>query len=346
MVKRSIWIVAVVFYASSPATTHAQFGEKPSAAQPEPPKVSVHDVTRLANRLQRDPATIREGDKRMSLGEAVSQIGDVVQNHLKGQSSKPKRPESTPMGGMGGGMGMGMGMGMDMGGMGGSATLSPTSSDGDGFGVIVHGSHLIIRGPQSIQDQVEELLTQLREATGDPLRSAITVEVAIVHGGIEAVESVKDPIKIAKLVQSPDTRHMLLRCRDGVPASLRTGLTRSFVTSITPVVGGNSDIGYQPQIVEIPLGMSVDMVADLSTATDKAVIDLRIDSTTASDDTQKVQFADGLEVDRPEVRESNIQASLEVAEDRWTIAGVLSGETASRPDEADQHAIVVVRWTR
>ncbi|MEM6471497.1 MAG: hypothetical protein AAF802_18185 [Planctomycetota bacterium] len=273
-------------------------------------------------------------------------------------------------GGMGGGGMGGLGGGMGMGGPipGPEPTLTAEALSalitdhvapntwlalgGDGDLTII-GSSMVISQTAGTHEKVEQFLELLRKARGSSV--SVDIDIRVVEVAVDSAldQLTKSEENLAEIASDPSAGKLRLRCSNRQIASMSSGLKRSYIVSITPVVGGDSKtmadahIAYQPVSESVLLGMRGKVQPIIPSDGTSGRIHLGVSIASGPEEVLKAEFGTGQSIDRLELEMATLETSIETEPDRWTLAGTIavSDPTSSiTGGEALPHLLVLVKW--
>jgi hypothetical protein len=282
-------------------------------------------------------------------------------------------------GGMGGGMGgMGGGMGAPLGTAAMSAPESITvdllvdlvrehlhddqtswmNIDGAGGVISAAESMLIVTHRAAVHKRVEAFLQMLR--SGQQTSPTVQIDLRIIEVTSEqAAKLDSEPVaNLASLADGSSAARLSLRCNNHRVASVSSGLRRSYVISVTPVVGGNpgvskpasagsSNIGYQPVTIAPLLGLFGKVKPEINEDGKRGTLHLGIELASGPEEILSTTVGSGQTIDRLEIASARLETSVPADVDTWTPAGTVamtdptSGITSGA---ALPHLIVLARW--
>ncbi|MEL6896484.1 MAG: hypothetical protein AAFP90_10310 [Planctomycetota bacterium] len=324
----------------------------------------------------------RSQQKKQEITTVVYSIADLLQ--LLAGSSGTTQSTRGGMGGMeydmGGGLSdMGGGMGM-MGGMGGMGDNTPkrTSAKRGGSGgavtivnlltdhvlpqsasdsqmmISIFNDSLVVSATNPMQQKVATLLKTL-QATERRLPS-VNVELRMIpfeSGSASSTSNLQD--RVAAFTKEPSKVEFTLRIDNHQTASISSGLRKTFVTSVVPVVGSDGgpeyttrNVGYQPQLQTVLLGLFGSVGVAVDDDGSKARIKLDVSLTSAPEETQQLEVTENISIDRVEIQTGTIDTTVRCQPDQWTLAGVVASVPAGsavKEGPALEQMAVLLRWS-
>ena len=225
------------------------------------------------------------------------------------------------------------------------------ASDGIGGRVSSIGNSLVVSNTAEVHSQVEALLKLLRDQRQS---TPLQVDVRV----IEINDSLPDVNELTRealdsMASDETAARLTLRCNNHQSSKVSAGLRRSYVVSITPVVGGLSGEGssrtsaYQPVTESILLGLFGHIRPDMAKDRKTAMIHMGIELAAAPEEVASTSFGTGESIDRLEIESARLETSVEAASQSWTLAGlvaVANPNSIVKSGEALPHLAVLVRW--
>lgn len=197
---------------------------------------------------------------------------------------------------------------------------------------------------------VAELLEALRTRDMDASTLLIEVRIAEVAGGNDSADISK--LNATDLALNPSSLGVTLRCRGNRTVETMSGLRRSFIVNLTPVVGGNGietadrGIGYRAETQTLLLGLLARVSAQIESPS-KARLRLGLRLTNGPEEVEMSEFANGLSIDRVNILTTQLQTELTAPQGEWTVAGIvpLDGMQILDEDGSVAHTAFLVRWS-
>jgi hypothetical protein len=230
--------------------------------------------------------------------------------------------------------------------------------DGLGGRLSVVASMMIVTHTADVQARVVQFLDALRVANNtDP---TVQVDVRIVEvASDQSVSSMTFDAKTTeRLANDPSAARLSLRCNNHRVAKVSSGLRRSYVISLTPVVGSNgvsgtnttreNNIGYHPVTYSPLLGLFGKIKPEIDADKKTGRILLGIELASGPEEVISATFGTGQSIDRVEIESARLETSIDAAAETWTLAGsvaVTSPTSSITSGEALPHLAILVRWT-
>jgi len=228
--------------------------------------------------------------------------------------------------------------------------------DGDGGKLSVVGSMMIVTQTAAAHAKVVQLLELLR--MGNNTSPTVQVDVRIVEvTSDQPVSDLTSDIKsIEKLANDTSAARMSLRCDNHRIAKVSSGLRRSYIVSLTPVVGSNGtlesqpnrEIAYQPVTYSPLLGLFGKIKPEINADGKQGRIHLGIQLASGPEEVISATFGTGQSIDRVELETAQLSTSIATDANTWTLAGsvaVTNPTSSITSGEALSHLAVLVRWT-
>lgn len=227
--------------------------------------------------------------------------------------------------------------------------------DGEGGKLSIVASMMIVTHTQAVHARLVELLDLLR--VGNNTSPTVQVDVRIVEVGSEQSATVlaTDAASLEKLANDASAARLSLRCDNHRVAKVSSGLRRSYVVSLTPVVGSNGTIdvntgnqtAYRPETYSPLLGLFGRIKPEIDADGKKGRLHLGIQLASGPEEVVAATFGTGQSMDRVELETAELATSIATVADRWTLAGsvaVTSPTSSITSGEALSHLAMLVRW--
>ena len=232
-----------------------------------------------------------------------------------------------------------------------------TSIDGEGGALSIVASMMIVTHTPEVHAKIVQLLDALR--IGNKTSPTVQVDLRIVE--VAADQSVTllaaDAKSVEQLAADKSAARLSLRCDNHRVANVSSGLRRSYVVSLTPVVGSNAgidagghrdnSIGYRPVTYSALLGLFGQIKPEIADDQQSGRIHLGIELTSGPEEVATTTFGTGQSVDRLEIESARLETSIATIADTWTLAGsvaVCDPTSTITSGEALPHLAVLVRW--
>ncbi|QEF97258.1 hypothetical protein Mal15_12970 [Stieleria maiorica] len=227
--------------------------------------------------------------------------------------------------------------------------------DGVGGKLSIVASMMIVTHTEATHTKVAEFLELLR--VGNHTSPTIQVDVRIVE--VASDQSVSDLTKdlesLEALANDSSAARLSLRCDNHRVATVSSGLRRSYVVSLTPVVGSNGSIdvttgnqtAYRPETYSPLLGLFGRIKPEVDAEGKSGRIHLGIQLASGPEEVVAATFGTGQSIDRVELETAQLATSIATAANTWTLAGsvaVTSPTSSITSGEALPHLAVLVRW--
>ena len=303
-------------------------------------------------------------------GGGVFQIPDNIHPQFGGMQGGGGQMGGGQFGGFGGGMGAAAmtaadyTAGIDLGSLI-IVIMDSTSgdnvkwmqNDGEGGRISTVGSMIVVTHTPAVHAQVDDLLAALR--AGRNTSPTVQVDVRVIEiAADQAVPTLEtESAEIAKLASDSSSAKMSLRCENHRVASVSSGLRRSYVVSITPVVGDNvgsdssgfqdRNIGYQPVTSSQLLGLFGRIKPEIAADAKSGRIHLGVELASGPEEVLSTAFGTGQSIDRMEIETARLETTIATNVEQWTLAGtvaVTGSTTGITSGEAMPHIAVLVRW--
>ncbi|PAY20152.1 hypothetical protein CKO51_07840 [Rhodopirellula sp. SM50] len=227
--------------------------------------------------------------------------------------------------------------------------------DGAGGKLSIVASMMIVTHTQAVHTRVTQLLDLLR--VGNNTSPTVQIDVRIVEVGSEqsATALASDAASLEKLANDSSAARLSLRCDNHRAAKVSSGLRRSYVVSLTPVVGSNGSIdvttgnqtAYRPETYSPLLGLFGRIKPEIDADGKKGRLHLGIQLASGPEEVVSATFGTGQSIDRVELETAELATSIATDADTWTLAGsvaVTSPTSSITSGEALSHLTVLVRW--
>ncbi|WP_372896616.1 hypothetical protein [Stieleria sp.] len=227
--------------------------------------------------------------------------------------------------------------------------------DGAGGKLSIVASMMIVTHTQAVHTRVTQLLDLLR--VGNNTSPTVQVDVRIVEVGSEqsATALASDAASLEKLANDASAARLSLRCDNHRVAKVSSGLRRSYVVSLTPVVGSNGTIdvntgnqtAYRPETYSPLLGLFGRIKPEIDADGKKGRLHLGIQLASGPEEVVAATFGTGQSMDRVELETAELATSIATVADKWTLAGsvaVTSPTSSITSGEALSHLAMLVRW--
>lgn len=229
--------------------------------------------------------------------------------------------------------------------------------DGDGGSLTSIASMLIVTHTPDVHVRVEQLLEALR--AGKKTSPTVLVDVRLLEVAADqpVTDATLDPKVVEQLAADQSAARLSLRCDNHRMATVSSGLRRSYVVSLTPIVGDNvaepmthyegRGAAYQPVTHSALLGLFGNIKPEIAEDQKTGRIHLGIELASGPEEVISTTFGTGQSIDRMEIESARLETSVAAAADAWTLAGSVamcdptSGITSG---EALSHIVVLVRW--
>lgn len=221
---------------------------------------------------------------------------------------------------------------------------------GDGGKISSIGNSLVVTNTVEVHSQVEMLLKLLREQRQlTPMQ--VDVRVVEVEGQLPDANALT-PAALEAMADDQSAARLTLRCNNHQSSKVSAGLRRSYVVSITPVVGGFSEetsrsSAYQPVTESVLLGLYGHVRPDLGKDKTSATIHMGIELAAAPEEVTSSTFGTGESIDRMEIESATLETSVDASSDVWTLAGLVAVSDPTsivKSGQALPHVAVLVRW--
>ena len=226
-------------------------------------------------------------------------------------------------------------------------------NNGIGGSISIVGSMMIVTQTADVHTRVGQLLEALKSGKDTSPTVQIDVRVVEVAADQQLDFSVDQQI-VEKLATDPTAAKLSLRCENHRVANVSSGLKRSYVVAVTPVVGSNGvdqtfdrNIGYSPKIESTLLGLFGRIKPDVAEDGKSARIHLGIRLASGPEEVVAAEFGTGQSVDRVEIEAAQLETSTLTKVNSWTLAGsvaVCDPKSGLTSGEAMPHVAVLVRW--
>ncbi|MCA9138695.1 MAG: hypothetical protein KDB00_18115 [Planctomycetales bacterium] len=228
--------------------------------------------------------------------------------------------------------------------------------DGAGGRLSILGTMMVVTHTADVQARVGQLLDALRLNENTSPMVQVDVRIVEVPSDQTVAALTTDAKSIDQLANDSSAARMSLRCNNHRSATVSSGLRRSYVVSIVPVVGSNGiadgqshrDVAYQPVTYSTLLGLFGKIKPEIATDGKSGRIHMGIRSASGPDEVMSTTFGTGQSIDRVELDTAELETSIESDADRWVLAGsVAVTDPTSRitSGAALPHLAVLVRWS-
>lgn len=231
------------------------------------------------------------------------------------------------------------------------------SIDGVGGKLSIVASMMIVTQTEDVHAKLVQLLEALR--VGNDTSPTVQVDVRIVE--IASDQSVSaltvDAKAIAQLADDLSAARLSLRCDNHRIARVSSGLRRSYIVSLVPVVGSNAGLNsnsthknhfaYQPITHSTLLGLFGKIKPEIDQDQKSGRIHLGIELASGPEEVISATFGTGQSVDRIEIETARLETSVASSPDTWTLAGsvaVCDPTSGITSGEALPHLAILVRW--
>jgi hypothetical protein len=220
------------------------------------------------------------------------------------------------------------------------------------------GRTLVVTHDASAHKKIASLLSALNDSQDDS--TMVTVEIRILDISSESPTraALADAQQghaesLSLLADAEDAAHVSIRCANHRGTQIASGLKRSFVVNLTPVVGGematsHRSTGYRPEVQSFLLGLYGAVRPDVSADQKSARLDLQIRLASSPEEVKPSLFADNLSIDRVDIGMTELYTVVQSAPNQWTVAGVVASVSPHSPivsGEVLNHQAILVRWT-
>lgn len=232
------------------------------------------------------------------------------------------------------------------------------SIDGIGGNLSIVASMLIVTQTEDVHTRLVQLLDALR--VGSNTSPTVQVDVRITEVASDQTVSAltADAKLIEQLADDKSAARLSLRCDNHRVAKVSSGLRRSYIVSLVPVVGGNAGIAassgnrqhsfaYQPVMQSVLLGLYGKIKPDISEDQQTGRIHLGIELASGPEEVMSATFGTGASVDRVEIETARLETSIAAGADQWTLAGsiaVTNPNSGITSGDALPHLAILVRW--
>ncbi|WP_286177746.1 hypothetical protein [Stieleria mannarensis] len=227
--------------------------------------------------------------------------------------------------------------------------------DGDGGKLSIVASMMIVTHTQAVHTRVSELLELLRVGNNTSPTIQVDVRVIEVASDQSVSDLTKDQPALEKLAEDSSAARLSLRCDNHRVATVSSGLRRSYVVSLTPVVGSNGTIdvmtgnqtAYRPETYSPLLGLFGRIKPEVDAEGKSGRIHLGIQLASGPEEVVAATFGTGQSIDRVELETAQLATSIATAANNWTLAGsvaVTNPTSSITSGEALPHLAVLVRW--
>ncbi len=215
------------------------------------------------------------------------------------------------------------------------------------------GSMMIISQTDAVHAEVDQFLSLLRKSMGSETSVEVDVRVIELAADANLGEAPTTADQLSKLASDPSAARLSLRCNNHQVSQVSSGVRRSYVVSITPVVGGNDQVSggrgtaYQPTTTSLLLGMRGKIQPDIATDQKTGRIHMGIALASGPEDVVSANFGTGQTIDRVELEIAELETAVVASVDQWTLAGtvaVCDPTTNITSGQALPHLVVLVKW--
>lgn len=222
---------------------------------------------------------------------------------------------------------------------------------GEGGSLSIVGPLLIVTQTPPVHQLINGILEALR--AGNRTSSAVQVDIRVVE--LAAGEKLPESSQLESIAADDSAARITLRCDNHRIAKISAGLRRSYVVSLTPVVGGNDELssgggakmGYQPVTVSPLLGLFGKVKPEIDENKLAGKIHLAIELASGPEEVLTTTFGNGTTIDRLEIESARVETSVRSSANAWTLAGVVAVSDPSSnltSGQALPHVAVLVRW--
>lgn len=229
-------------------------------------------------------------------------------------------------------------------------------TEGVGGKISVVGVMMIVTHTSEVHARLFKFLDALR--MGRNSSPTVQVDVRIVEVASDQTVSALtvDAKAIETLANDSSAARMSLRCNNHRVAKVSSGLRRSYVVSIRPVVGSNGladgqrqrESAYQPVTSSLLLGLFGKIKPDIALDQKTGRIHMGIRLASGPEEVVAATFGTGQSIDRVELETAELETSIQTVADRWTLAGsvaVTDPTSTITSGVALSHLAILVRWT-
>lgn len=224
-------------------------------------------------------------------------------------------------------------------------------TSGEGGTLSIVGSIMVVTQTPAVHLSIDAMLDALR--AGNRTTPTVQVDIRVVE--LEAGKELPDASQFESIASDDSAARMTLRCDNHRIAKISAGLRRSYVVSLTPVVGGNDQLasggssrtGYQPVTVSPLLGLFGKVKPEIDENQLAGKIHLALELASGPEEVLTSTFGNGTTIDRLEIESARVETAVRAASKTWTLAGVvaISDPTSTLTSgEALPHIAVLVRW--
>ncbi|WP_203546955.1 hypothetical protein [Roseiconus lacunae] len=276
----------------------------------------------------------------------------------------------------GGGMG---GMGGGMGGMGGGQfvhqhpqqmtrealkdviithvsgdTFKWMETSGEGGDLSIVGPLMIVTQSEEAHQKIAALLDLLKAGSNPSPTIQLEIRLVQIEAGQTKALSNATTENLVKLANEAHAARISLRCDNHRIAEIASGLRRSYVMSLTPVVGSNDvhiasrSSAYRPEIQTTLLGLFGRVKPAIAADGKQGRIQLGIQMASAPEEVLSATFGTGQTTDRVEIETATLETTVSVDADKWTMAGTVAITDATSIVQSGQalpHVAILMQWT-
>lgn len=226
---------------------------------------------------------------------------------------------------------------------------------GSGGKLSIVGSMLIVTHTAAVHDRVGGLLQALRQGGKNSPNVQVDVRVVEIASEQGTAAVLANAETIEKLASDPSAARLTIRCGNNRVATVSSGLRRSYVVSLTPVVGSNGaiaavasrDVAYRPETASLLLGMFGRIKPEIEEDQKSGRLHLGIRLASGPEEVVSATFGTGQSIDRVELETAELETAIVTPAETWTLAGnvaVTDPTSKITSGAALPHLAVLVRW--
>ncbi|PNY37461.1 hypothetical protein C2E31_08050 [Rhodopirellula baltica] len=225
---------------------------------------------------------------------------------------------------------------------------------GSGGELSLVGPLLIVTHTPEVHQRIANLLELLIDA--DATTPSIQLDIRFVQLEPSATESLTDASseKLKAIAADDSAARITLRCDNHRAVEIASGLKRSYIVSLTPVVGSSdlqsafpTNVAYRPETETVLLGLFGKVIPDVDVSGESARIRMGIEMASAPEEVLATNFGNGQTTDRIEIESAKLETSITVDANEWTVAGTVAltnAQSIVQTGEALQHLTILVHW--